>query len=259
MAVESTRKGRGSGRSDVPAEAERLAGETLEGLEARADPARREFTSGYFPSALHILGVPAGGMREVLRRLVGALRGESPGGVLEVVEHLHRSGVHEARQVAWELLDRRKDARSLLRPKEVRALGKGNDNWASVDGFAVFVAGPLWREGGLGDEDVLAWTKDPDRWWRRTALVSTVPLNLKSRGGKGDSSRTLAVCRALVKDRDPMVVKALSWALRALAQADVASVRTFLADMRTDLPALVSREVGNKLEKGGKNPRRARG
>ena len=57
-----------------------------------------------------------------------------------------------------------------------------------------------------------------DRWWRRAALVSTVPLNNKTRGGNGDPARTLAICRMLVADRDDLVVKAMSWALRELAK-----------------------------------------
>ena len=49
-------------------------------------------------------------------------------------------------------------------------------------------------------------------------MVCTVCLNRKSLGGYGDPDRTLAVCRLLVGDRDDMVVKALSWALRELVQ-----------------------------------------
>lgn len=60
-----------------------------------------------------------------------------------------------------------------------------------------------------------------DRWvWRRAVSVSTVPLNMKSRGGIGDPQRTLAVCDLLIADRDDMVVKALSWALRELAERE---------------------------------------
>jgi hypothetical protein len=39
----------------------------------------------------------------------------------------------------------------------------------------------------------------------------------RTHGGKGDSRRTLRACRMLEADRDPMIVKAASWALRELA------------------------------------------
>jgi 3-methyladenine DNA glycosylase AlkD len=58
----------------------------------------------------------------------------------------------------------------------------------------------------------------------------------------------------LAPDRDPMVVKALSWALRELAKREPAAVRAYLAANAARLPALVRREVGNKLATGLKNP-----
>jgi 3-methyladenine DNA glycosylase AlkD len=87
-------------------------------------------------------------------------------------------------------------------------------------------------------------------------LVSTVPLNRKSLGGTGDTRRTLRVCRLLVDDRDDMVVKALSWALRELVRHDPQPVRHFLSKHESDLAARVVREVDNKLSTGLKNPRR---
>ncbi|MGD2070749.1 MAG: DNA alkylation repair protein, partial [Gemmatimonadota bacterium] len=107
--------------------------------------------------------------------------------------------------------------------------------------------------GRLDDGDVLAWAGSPDRWWRRAALVSTVALNKKSRGGSGDPERTFPVCDALAGDRDPMVAKALSWALRELVAHDRAGVEAFLERHDRVLPALVRREVRNKLRTGRKS------
>ena len=56
-------------------------------------------------------------------------------------------------------------------------------------------------------------------------MVSTVSLNNNARGGKGDTTRTLNICKMLVADRDDMVVKALSWALRELAKRDPEPVK----------------------------------
>ena len=53
-----------------------------------------------------------------------------------------------------------------------------------------------------------------------------------------------------------MVIKALSWALRALVVHDAGAVRQFLADHEDRLAARVKREVRHKLTTGLKNPRR---
>ena len=126
----------------------------------------------------------------------------------------------------------------------------------SVDGFARILAGPAWLAGQVPDELIHKWAHSTDRWWRRAALVSTVALNMRSQGGMGDIPRTFAVCRLLVDDRDDMVVKAMSWALRALVVHDPDAVRGFLAEYKELLAARVKREVRNKLETGLKNPRR---
>jgi len=137
----------------------------------------------------------------------------------------------------------------------LKSLGAGIDSWGAVDSFACYLAGPAWREGQVPDSLLASWAHSKDRWWRRTAVVSTVALNNKARGGSGDVDRTLRICQLLVADRDPMVVKALSWALRELSKRDSAAVKKFLAENRSVVAPLVVREVNNKLKTGLKNPR----
>jgi 3-methyladenine DNA glycosylase AlkD len=64
------------------------------------------------------------------------------------------------------------------------------------------------------------------------------------------------VCELLVDDRDDMVVKALSWALRKLSERDAPAVRRFLETRGDRLAARVRREVRHKLTTGLKSPRR---
>jgi 3-methyladenine DNA glycosylase AlkD len=158
--------------------------------------------------------------------------------------------VEERRWFAYELVDHHRGAREALDLERVERLGRGLADWAAVDAFGRYISGPAWRRGLIADDAVAAWAASPDRWWRRAALVSTVPLNLRAAGGSGDTPRTLAVCAQLAADRDDMVVKALSWALRELVFWDPDAVRAFLAGH--DLAPRVRREVVNKLETGRK-------
>jgi 3-methyladenine DNA glycosylase AlkD len=64
------------------------------------------------------------------------------------------------------------------------------------------------------------------------------------------------VCSLLVEDRDDMVVKALSWALRELGKKHPAEVRGVLATHEKRLAARVTREVNNKLRTGLKTLRK---
>jgi len=161
-----------------------------------------------------------------------------------------------SRFVAYELVCHHRAALHRLRAADLERFGRGLDSWGAVDTFACYLAGPAWRERQVADSLIYRWARSPDRWWRRTALVCTVPLNNKTRGGAGDTARTLAVCKLLVADRDDMVSKALSWALRELAKRDAAATRAFLDEYEDSLPARVIREVRNKLATGLKNPRK---
>jgi len=158
------------------------------------------------------------------------------------------------RWVAYELVHFHKPALLSLGRVELEALGKGIDSWDKVDTFAPLLAGVAWRRGQIPDTVIHAWAGSADRWWRRAALVSTIALNTKARGGKGDVPRTLTVCELLLDDRDDMIVKAMSWALRELVPYDEDAVRRFLSEHRARLAARVRREVHNKLETGLKNP-----
>jgi 3-methyladenine DNA glycosylase AlkD len=159
------------------------------------------------------------------------------------------------RFLAYELIQHHREALRSLNPRKLKLLGAGIDNWAAVDTFACYLAGPAWRERQVPDKLIARWAHSKDRWWRRTALVSTVPLNSKARRGNGDAARTLSICEMLVSDRDDMVVKALSWALRELTKRDPAAVRGFLRTHQAVLAPRVIREVQNKLRTGLKNPR----
>ena len=193
-------------------------------------------------------------IRRVRRTYAKALSQAPAAMVTRLVVKLAASGDWARRVVAFELLASHQPAFNALDAATIDRLSSGLSDWGSVDLFGVTISGPAWREGLLSDRTISRWVKSPDRWRRRLALVSTVPLNARSRGGGGDTVRTLRVCRALIGDRDPMVVKAMSWALRELAKRDPATVRQFVATHDQDLPALVRREVRNKLTTGRKSP-----
>ena len=84
--------------------------------------------------------------------------------------------------------------------------------------------------------------------------TDTFYLNRRTLGGQGDTPRTVMVCEALVNDRDDMVVKGMSWALRDLLKRDRVAVEKFLEEHESELAARVKREVWNKLTTGVKNP-----
>jgi len=248
----------GIGRRMIPAgsdSAER-AGEVRlirAALDSRVNQERREKAQSYFPTAMEVLGVAVKDIRNVLRPITRKYKKEEPGEVLALARLLIAANVHEMRQLAYELIEAHKGAFGLLNGELLEELGTGMDNWATVDCFCVALSGRAWQQALIGDKAIESWARSENRWWRRAALVSTVPLNLKSRGGCGDPERTFRICGMLAGDHDDMVVKALSWALREYAKRDGKAVRSFINEHDRLLHRRVVAEVQRKLTTGRKN------
>jgi hypothetical protein len=119
--------------------------------------------------------------REISRRLTQA----AP---VQVIELARRIIMEEPdlRWFAYELAHHHRTTLRSLDQESLETLGRGMESWQSVDPFAVYLAGPAWREGQVSSGLILKWADSPDRWWRRAALASTAALNNRARGGSRD-------------------------------------------------------------------------
>ncbi len=191
-------------------------------------------------------------IRAVRCRYSKALQ-DAPGAfILNLAREILKSPGHCS--VAYELIHDHEDAFQSLNEEVVEELGQGINSWWTVDSFGRTISGPAWLARLVTDDLIHRWVNSQDLWWRRVALVSTVALNMRSKGGYGDTKRTLAICQALVADHEDMVVKAMSWALRELVPHDPMAVWEFLEIYSDVLAARIKREVRNKLNTGLKNP-----
>jgi 3-methyladenine DNA glycosylase AlkD len=200
--------------------------------------------------------VPA--LREIRRKWSKEYGSASPQEVMRIANQVLTKGESEFRFVAYELIYFHKPARSSLSTRDVEELAHGMQSWDAVDQFSYYISGPAWRDGQISDATIAKWARSRDRWWRRAALASTIPLSRRHSGETKDIERALAVCSSLVSDRDDMVVKAMSWAVREVARQDSAAATKFIEAHREALAPRVLREVNNKLATGLKNPKRPR-
>jgi 3-methyladenine DNA glycosylase AlkD len=220
-----------------------------------ASDERREKVAINHPTSLQVFGLMVAELRTVIAKWQKALAHYTESQWIELALGLVDLQNLECQLVAYELLWKNKKALQTLTADQVLALGKYLDNWVSVDMYCLSITGYCWQKGILADEIIEQWAKHPDRWIRRSALVSTVPLNLRARGGKGDVKRTLRICSLLVSDREDMVIKAISWALRELSKTDKKAVEQFMEENKDQIHSRVKREVETKLLTGKKNVR----
>lgn len=188
-------------------------------------------------------------MRRVRRAASQALRAAPASSVRALADALIFE--HGLRWIGYEIIAAHRGAFDALREPDLETMAEGLASWDAVDAYGMILAGPAWRAGRIGDGLVGRWAASPDRWMRRLSLVAAV-----APARAGESRRVLAICERHVGDRDDMVEKALSWALRELSKADRPAVEAFLARHEAGLGARVKREVRHKLATGLKSPRR---
>lgn len=222
-------------------------------LEISADPSRKEMIAVNHPTSMKVLGLKAAELRKVINEWREKLTYFTAEQWIVLSLELVDRDIHECQLTAFEFLWKNKKALQALSFDQIIALGKNLDNWASVDSYCLYITGYCWRTGKLQDSNIEQWAISENRWNRRTALVSTVPLNLRARGGTGDVERTLRICKMLIIDYDDMVVKAMSWALRELSKSDKQAVILFMDEHKDQLHSRVKREMDTKLRTGKKN------
>ena len=218
-----------------------------------ADPARREATKTMFPTSMEYLGLRTPDFRMLIKEWWLEIKNWPPEKLIQFSKELVDTHIFECNQLAFELLSKNKNALQLIKLNDLKDLGKNMDNWATTDCFSVMISGWVWREKQISESDVINWLETGNLWWRRAAIVSTVALNLRSRGGKGDAARTLMICEKVIHNREKLIVKALSWALRELSKSDKPAVERFMEKYELEIAPLARREIYTKLETGIKN------
>lgn len=235
------------------AKIESVVGEIMEALFDLSSEKRKEQIRYFAPGSQEVVGVSNPDMKEVIKALKDKYLIWEEREWISLCKELVKRDVFECQVIAYELIGRNKKLLNALNYKDLMDLWRNLDNWASVDHFTVGIYGVLWGKGVVKDQHIEKLLKSDNFWDRRVAVVSTVALNLKSRGGSGDTPRTIAVCEKVVDDREDLIRKALSWALRELSKRDPQAVRDFLDKYQKRLAGLVIREVNHKLDFGTKN------
>jgi len=119
-------------------------------------------------------------------------------------------------------------------------------NWATTDHLCTKIIAETVKKDPALVENLLEWTGSENRWRRRAAAVSLVPM---ARRGEqlGDVFR---VANRLMTDGDDMVQKGVGWMLKEASKKHPDEVREHLLRWREESPALILRYASEKLPKG---------
>lgn len=228
--------------------------ELLKNLVAESDPKYQAGSQMVMKTRLRVYGVRTPNLRAITRSWSESHGSSGWSEVLGYVERLWISESQEERAVAILLLERYKRRIPQLEWDHFDRWRKLLDNWGLTDGLGTLVFSPWLAADFAGRRDHLWFLiGESDVWSRRLALVGTVHLNRTHTTFIPDV--TFGLIDRVKHERDPMITKAVSWALRELIRTDKPGVARYLDDNRSTLASLVVREVTNKLRTGLKTPK----
>lgn len=130
---------------------------------------------------------------------------------------------------------------------------RGLVDWSTTDHLGYLLGPWLLADLPRHTPHLEILISDPDLWSRRLALVGALIASREDRDVVPDL--LFSLIDRVQAERHPLMVKAVSWALRELGKHEPQRVAAYVDQRRSTLPALVIREVNNKLRTGLKSGR----
>lgn len=213
-------------------------------IRKRASPERAERAREYFKEPIEVHGLSAPQEKEITKQFYPRVKGDLPLAV-DVAGELIESRVLEEASVGIRLL-RRMTRR--FTPEIFDVFDGWVDyltNWANTDGLAAWLISETVRLDPSIVERLLQWTGSENRWRRRAAAVSLVPI-----ARRGEMlEEAFEIADRLMADGDDMVQKGVGWLLKEASREHPDKVREYLLGWREDAAPLVLRYASEKLPK----------
>ena len=188
-----------------------LAAEIEQRLREVATPERAEHEKRYLKSELEFLGATVWQIRAAVGDVAREHRDLTHDELVELVEALWATPIHERRMASVMFLDRFSWLLTAEDLPLVERLVRESKTWALVDFLAGDVLGDLVaREQGGVSAVMDRWATDDDFWVRRAALLAELrPIR---RGASLD--RFLGRAEPMIEEKEFFIRKAIGWVLR---------------------------------------------
>jgi 3-methyladenine DNA glycosylase AlkD len=213
-------------------------------------PADAQSMQAYMKSAMPFHGVKAGPMRQVCKAAFAGLSFGSYAAWQKQVLALWRGAAfREERYAAMELAGHKasKPHRDALAALEVyEELIVTGAWWDYVDVLASHRVGDLLQAHPAPmRQAMLSWSKSPDLWKRRTAILCQLGF-----GTDTDRALLYATIEPALGEKEFFLRKAIGWALRQYAKSEPAEVQRYVRAQGDRLSPLSQREALKHLDDG---------
>ncbi len=210
----------------------------------RASPEGEKKAKRFFREPIKVYGLSTPQEEEIVKRFYPRVKGDLSL-TLEVAGELVESRVLEEASIGVRLLRR---MTRIFTPELFDVFNGWVDhltNWANTDVLSTWLICETVRLDPSLVDRLLDWTGSDNRWRRRAAAVSLVPI-----ARKGEMlEEVFQLADRLMADGDDMVQKGVGWLLKEASREHPDEVRDYLLRWRVKTSALVLRYASEKLPK----------
>jgi 3-methyladenine DNA glycosylase AlkD len=212
------------------------------GLAERADPAKAAGMQAYMKSSMPYRGVSSPIQQQMYRDVLpGYPIGTFDDWQSTILALWNEASFREERYAALALLGYRRYL--LFRTLEALPLYAelivSGAWWDLVDGLATHEVGDLLRrESATMRPTLLSWSRGPDAWLRRTAIICQVGFKHTT-----DQDLLYACIEPNLAERGFFLRKAIGWALREYAKAAPDEVLRYVTEHEHELSGLSKKEA----------------
>ena len=208
----------------------------------KADTEFAERLTRYFKEPIKTHGLRAPQQKEIARKYYHIVKKDLPTAI-EVTQALMETRILDEASVGIMML--RRMARHLT-PAHFDTVNPWVDlltNWANTDGLSAWIVADIIKKDPSLTKRLLGWTASENRWRRRAAAVSLVPI-----ARKGDLlDQVFTIADKIMTDDDDMVRKGVGWLLKEASKEHPQEIRDYLLKWRAETSALVLRYASEKL------------
>lgn len=197
-------------------------------------------------------GVKTGDLKKIAKKWLKENKDEDPKIKAETIKKLYLAESFDEKILASFICDKQPDIIKEFLQKDFDLFIKEVDNWAVSDCLSDILAQWVLINPKLRINYLKKLIKSKNLWARRQALVVSFYLNF-TQNEVDYSNLVFEFVEKTKQEKHPMIVKAVSWALRGLVKYHSSALRKYLDENLQTLPSLARREVVKKLETGKKN------
>ena len=222
-----------------------LADRIIAEIKRQGDPDRRADLLRYFKEPIETYGLSQKQNKAVADQFYPEVKGDLQA-ALALTEELLKTGVLDAASVGLKMLDR---FRRKIKAEHFPVFDQWVEylsNWAITDHLTTHMISECIKDEPKLTEALIKWTSSDNRWRRRAAAVTMVPIARKGLMLED----VYRIAEPLMTDEDDMVQKGVGWMLKEASREYPREIHEYLTRWKPESPALILRYASEKLPSG---------